>query len=73
MTLPTRLSVAFMMNGATPSASTGPIRLQRGLMRDSRSFNRVRLPQRNTITQTADRHWEITVAMAAPRTPMPMP
>ena len=37
---------------------------------DSRSFRRARLPVRNFSTHTAEQAWEITVASAAPCTPI---
>ena len=60
-----------MIKGETPSPSTGSSTFQRTAMHRGRIFKVVRLPQRNSSTHTAETAWLNTVAMAAPRTPMP--
>ena len=69
----TRLSVDCIMKGETPRASTGASTPQR--RRKYRRWMRswVRFPTRKRTTHTADTAWAMTVARAAPCTPMPKP
>ena len=63
-------SVAFIIKGEIPSARTGPRILNEGIRFSFfiRSF--VVFPKRNEITHTAETACEITVARAAPLTPI---
>ena len=67
------LSLACMMNAAEPRARHGNTIL--GLT--SKFFNLMRskvfLPHKKETTHTQDKAWEITVASAAPRTPISNP
>ena len=66
-----RLSVDCITNGESPSAIHGNT-IFASTCRFSRfKYQRVFFPVRNVITHTADTACEITVASAAPRTPMP--
>ena len=67
------LSLDCMINAARPSATQGRISL--GLTSRFSRFRRssVFLPRRKQMTHTQDSPWLITVASAAPRTPMPSP
>ena len=69
----TRLSVDCIIKGATPRAAMLPTtapsrRILRGRMRSPD-----RLEHRKPTTQQALTPWEMTVAVAAPRTPIPKP
>ena len=65
-----RHSVALITKGETPSDTIEPITLPDGI----RFFSRIRstdlFPAKNAATHRALTAWEITVAMAAPSTPM---
>ena len=64
------LSLACIMKVAEPSATQGRISFA-GTMRFSRfSLRRVFFPQRKQTTQTQETACEMTVASAAPFTPM---
>ena len=69
----TRLSVDCMIKGETPMASTGSSTA--GCIPRCRAWrrSRVRLPSRKVSTHTAETPWAMTVARAAPFTPMPKP
>ena len=64
------LSLACMINVAEPRATQG--NTSAGAMRIFSFFSRSMVlgPVRNRSTQTQERHWEIMVARAAPRTPI---
>ena len=63
-------SVLCMTKGETPRASTGAISVQLGRRLPRRRRRVVRFPVRNRTTQMPDTAWEITVARAAPCTPI---
>ena len=65
-----RLSVACIVKGDTPSASTGATTLQLGIRFFTWIFRMVFLPNRKKSTHTAETAWERMVASAAPLTPM---
>ena len=65
------LSVAFMIKGDTPSAHTGKSTEAFGLKYFVFIFSFVCFPVRKRMTHTAEIACEITVASAAPCTPMP--
>ena len=68
-----RLSVLCIINGDRPSARTG-IRIPLEIfIFEIWIFNVVFFPVRNLRTQTAEIHWEIMVASAAPWTPICKP
>ena len=66
-----RLSVDCMINGDTPSASTGPMMRGFRCSRDRRIRRVVFLPVKKRSTQTAETACERMVAKAAPWTPIP--
>ena len=65
-----RLSVDCIMNGASPSARQGPIILMSRRRHSRLMRSVVRLPVRKRSIHIVDTHCEMTVASAAPRTPM---
>ena len=65
------LSLACITKLAAPSATQGSTSFAPGKRFSARSVSIVFLPRRKASTHTQDRHWDITVASAAPRTPMP--
>ena len=65
------LSLACIIKGDSPRARQGSriLALRRRFL--CFTFSRVFLPQRKAITQVQETPWEMTVARAAPFTPMP--
>ena len=68
-----KLSVAFMIKGEMPRENTLPSTFPSSRMQLFLIFREDLLPIRNDTTQAALSPWEITVATAAPFTPMPSP
>src|SRR5574344_1262102 len=69
-TISTKDSVAYIMNGDNPNPKVMPISLKFNFIFARDSLNELFLEHRNAITHTADIPWLITVAIAAPFTPM---
>ena len=70
----TRLFVNCIMNPEVPSVIMlrASVRApDHSFVRRKCSLNRVRRPCRNSRAKSAEPAWEMTVAMAAPRTPRP--
>ncbi len=67
------LSVLSITKVETPRARQGRMTGASSFMSRSDSFNIVLEPRRKHSTHTALTAWLITVAMAAPRTPIPRP
>ena len=67
----TALLVVDMMKPERPRAQISPTSFQRTRMEDGRRRSSAFLPQRNATAHSAERNCEITVASAAPCTPMP--
>ncbi|CCY64343.1 unknown [Prevotella sp. CAG:1124] len=70
-TKPTRLSVLAMIKGDTPRATIGTITLRSGRTYLHSIRKEARLEVRKRSTHTALHAWDMTVATAAPLTPMP--
>ncbi len=66
-------SVDCITKGDTPSASTGAMRRQLGRRVFFLRRRVVFFPVRNRTTQMPETAWEITVAKAAPSTPISRP
>ena len=70
-TICTALSVAVMINGESPRATTDSMIFAFGRISRSRKRNTELLRKKNPKAHTAPAACEIIVASAAPRTPMP--